>query len=88
MTISISQTNERYIPFYFDKEQAVALLEAFKKAKPQEAANTEIQVLDLNGVINTLNSSKDPNASKIFLFPSRESIEFIRSLPPNQQNKK
>ena len=88
LTIPISQTNERYIPFYFDKEQAVALLEAFKKAKPQEAANTEIQVVDLEGVINTLNSSKDPNSSKIFLFPSRESIEFIRSLPPNQQNKK
>jgi len=88
LTISIFQSNEPYIPFYFDKEQAVAHLEAFKKARPQEAKNTEIQVLDLNGVINTLNSSKDPNASKIFLFPSRESIEFIRSLPPNQQNKK
>ena len=88
LTIPISQSNERYIPFYFDKEQAVALLEAFKKARPQEAKNTEIQVVDLDGVINTLNSSKDPNTSKIFLFPSRESIEFIRSLPPNQQKKK
>ncbi|MFM6282043.1 MAG: Tic22 family protein, partial [Dolichospermum sp.] len=88
LTIPISQNSERYIPFYFDKEQATAVLEAFKKAKPQEAANTEIEVVDLDGVINALHSSKDPNTSKIFLFPSRESIEFIRSLPPNQQNKK
>ncbi|MBD2444580.1 hypothetical protein H6G25_15585 [Dolichospermum sp. FACHB-1091] len=88
LTIPISQSNERYIPFYFDKEQAVALLEDFKKAKPQEAANTEIQVVDLDGVINTLNSSNDPAIGKIFLFPSRESMEFIRSLPSNQQKKK
>ncbi|MDB9453002.1 Tic22 family protein [Dolichospermum circinale] len=88
LTISISQSNEPYIPFYFDKEQAVAHLEAFRKARPQEAKNTEIQVVGLDGVINTLNSSKDPNTSKILLFPSRESIEFLRSLPSNQQKKK
>ena len=78
---------ERLIPFYFEKEQAVALLEAFKKAKPQEAANTEIQVLDLYRVIDTLSSSNDPSTNKIFLFPSRESIEFIRSIVPAQPKK-
>lgn len=88
LTISISQSNEPYIPFYFDKEQAVAHLEAFRKARPQEAKNTEIQVVGLDGVINTLNSSKDPNTSKILLFPSRESIEFLRSLASKQQKKK
>ncbi|MTJ49512.1 Tic22 family protein [Dolichospermum sp. UHCC 0259] len=78
---------ERLIPFYFDKEQAVALLEEFKKVKPQEAANTEIQVLDLYRVIDTLSSSNDPSTNKIFLFPSRESIEFIRSIVPTQPKK-
>jgi hypothetical protein len=81
LTIPISQgNNERYIPFYFEKEQATALLDAFKKAVPQEAANTEIQVVDLSGVIDALNTSNEPAMNKIFLFPSRESIEFIRSL--------
>ncbi|MTJ13136.1 hypothetical protein FJR11_11150 [Anabaena sp. UHCC 0187] len=86
--LTIPQGKERFIPFYFEKEQAVALLDAFKKAKPQEAANTEIQVVDLYGVIDTLNSSNDPSTNKIFLFPSRESIEFIRSIVPNQPKKK
>jgi nickel transport protein len=85
--LTIPQGKNRLIPFYFEKEQAVALLEAFKKAKPQEAANTEIQVLDLYRVIETLNSSNDPSTNKIFLFPSRESIEFIRSIVPNQPKK-
>ncbi|MEI6445445.1 MAG: Tic22 family protein [Nostocales cyanobacterium ELA583] len=85
--LTIPQGQERLIPFYFEKEQAVALLEAFKKAKPKEAANTEIQVLDLYNVIETLNSSNDPNSNKILLYPSRESIEFLRSLVPNQPKK-
>ena len=88
LTIPKGQSGkERLIPFYFEKEQAVALLEAFKKAKPQEAANTEIQVLDLYRVIDTLSSSNDPSTNKIFLFPSRESIEFIRSIVPAQPKK-
>lgn len=81
--LTIGQGNERYIPFYFDKEQAIALLEQFKKTMPQEAGNTEIQVVDLYGVIETLNSSNDPGLNKIVLYPSRESIDFIRSLAPN-----
>jgi nickel transport protein len=85
--LTIPQGKNQLIPFYFEKEQAVAHLEAFKKAKPQEAANTEIQVLDLYRVIETLSSSNDPSANKIFLFPSRESIEFIRSIVPNQPKK-
>lgn len=82
-----SQGKDRLIPFYFEKEQAVALLDAFKKAKPEEAAKTEIQVVDLYGVIETLNSTNDPGMSKIFLFPSRESIEFIRSLQNTPKKK-
>ncbi|MBG1268896.1 hypothetical protein F8S12_22205 [Nostoc sp. WHI] len=84
LTIPVPKGNERYIPFFFEKEQAVALLEEFKKAVPKEAGNTEIQVVDLYGVMEALNSSNDPGINKIVLYPSRESINFIRSLTPNQ----
>jgi hypothetical protein len=84
LTIPLAKGNERYIPFFFEKEQAVALLEQFKKAVPKEAENTEIQVVDLYGVMEALNSSSDPSINKIVLYPSRESISFIRSLAPNQ----
>ncbi|MEH1834948.1 MAG: Tic22 family protein [Nostoc sp.] len=84
LTIPVPKSNERYIPFFFEKEQAVALLDEFKKAVPKEAANTEIQVVDLYGVMEALNSSNDPGINKIVLYPSRESINFIRSLAPNQ----
>lgn len=84
LTIPIPKGKERYIPFFFEKEQAVALLDQFKKAVPKEAENTEIQVVDLYGVMEALNSSSDPSVNKIVLYPSRESINFIRSLAPNQ----
>ncbi|MEH2034899.1 Tic22 family protein [Nostoc sp.] len=84
LTIPLAKGNERYIPFFFEKEQAMALLEEFKKAVPKEGANTEIQVVDLYGVMEALNSSSDPSINKIVLYPSRESINFIRSLAPNQ----
>lgn len=83
LTIPVPQSKERYIPLFFEKEQVVALLEEFKKAVPQEAGNTGIEVAELNGVVETLNSSNDPNMSKFILYPSRESISFIRSLAPN-----
>lgn len=82
LTIPLPQTKERYIPFFFDKEQVVSLLDEFKKAVPQEAANTTIEVVDLYTVLGTLNTSNDEGAKKILLYPSRESIEFIRSLRP------
>jgi biopolymer transport protein ExbD len=37
--------------------------------------------------ISDRNSSNDPNSNKILLYPSRESIEFLRSLVPNQPKK-
>jgi nickel transport protein len=84
LTIPLPQSNERYIPFYFDKEQVVSLLDQFKQAVPQEAANTEIEVVDLYGVLETLRSSNEAGVKKILLYPSRESIEFIRSLRPQR----
>ncbi|HCQ19934.1 MAG TPA: hypothetical protein DIU28_00245 [Anabaena sp. UBA12330] len=85
--LTIPNGKDRSIPFYFEKEGAVALLEAFKKAQPKEAAKTEIQVLDLYGVIETLNSSNDSSTNKILLYPSQESIEFLRSIVPNPPKK-
>ncbi|MDB9450120.1 Tic22 family protein [Dolichospermum circinale] len=86
LTIPIPQEKERFVPIFFEKEQAVALLEEFKKAVPKEAANTEIEVTKLSSVIDTLTNSKDPTMSKFLLYPSRESIEFLNS-PPKQPKK-
>lgn len=94
--LTIPQGNERVIPFFFDKEQVTALLDRFKQSQPNLASSVEIQVMDLEGVIQTLRTSNDPTLNKIVLVPSRESIEFLRSLPggngnqnqqgPNQRN--
>jgi nickel transport protein len=86
LTIPIPQEKERFVPVFFEKEQAAVLLEEFKKAFPKEAGNAEIEVTELDSVINTLTNSKDATMSKFLLYPSRESIEFLNSLP-NQPKK-
>jgi nickel transport protein len=87
LTILGRQENQRFVPIFFEKEQAVVLLEEFKKAFPNEAANAEIEVTDLYSVIGTLTNSKDPKMSKFLSIPSRESIEFLRSIVPNPPKK-
>ena len=86
LTIPIPQEKERFVPVFFEKEQAAVLLEDFKKAFPKEAGNAEIEVTELYSVINTLTNSQDPTMSKFLLYPSRESIKFLNSLP-NQPKK-
>lgn len=82
--LTIPQGNDRVIPFFFDKEQATALLDSFKQSQPNLASSVEIQVMDLETVIQTLKTSNDPVLNKILLVPSRESLEFLRSLQPTQ----
>ncbi len=82
--LTIPQGEDRVIPFFFDKEQAIALLDRFKQSQPNMASDVEIQVMDLETVIQTLKTSNDPVLNKVLLVPSRESLEFLRTLQPTQ----
>ncbi|GET41963.1 Tic22 family protein [Microseira wollei] len=82
--LTIPQGDDRVIPFFFDKEQAIALLDRFKQSQPNMASDVEIQVMDLETVIQTLKTSNDPVLNKVLLVPSRESLEFLRTLQPTQ----
>lgn len=89
--LTIPQGEDRVIPFFFEREQVNELLDSFKRAQPTQANNIEIQVLNLESIIQTLRTSNDPVLTKIVLVPSRESLEFLRSLPasaPNNQQQR
>jgi hypothetical protein len=60
------------------------MVERFKQQKPDLASTVTIEVVPLEGVIATLQQSNDQMLDKILLVPSTESIEFLRSLKPNQ----
>lgn len=83
--LTVQQNNEARIPFFFEKEQLQAMLERFKKEKPDLASTVKIEVVPLESVIATMQESNDDMLSKIVLVPSQESLKFIRTSVQGQQ---
>jgi nickel transport protein len=83
--LTIQQGGNQVIPLFFQKEQLETMLNRLGQNQPDLAGSVEIQVVNLQGVINLLQSSDDQQLNQIMLVPPRESIEFIRSLQ-NQSN--
>lgn len=80
--LTVKQANQQVIPFFFNKEELQNMLARFKQQQPNLASTVEIQVVNLEGVIQTLKTSNDQQLNQIMLVPPRESIEFVRSLKP------
>lgn len=80
--LTVKQADKQVIPFFFNKEELQTMLERFKKQQPNLASTVEIQVVNLEGVIQTMQSRNDNQLDQIMLVPPKESIEFVRSLQP------
>jgi nickel transport protein len=83
--LTIQQNNQSVIPMFFKKEDLQMLLDKFKQQQPNLASTVEIQVLNLEGLIQVLQEKNDPQLNQIVLVPSQESIDYVRSLSPQQQ---
>lgn len=66
------------IPVFFSQQEAQNLLSQVKREHQQ----ADIQVVDINRVIGTLRDGNDQQLDKVELIPSREALEFVRSLQP------
>jgi uncharacterized protein YfcZ (UPF0381/DUF406 family) len=82
--LTIEKNSEQVIPFFFDKKQLEEMVAKFKAQKPDVAASVDIEVVPLEGVIQTLETSEDAMLEKIVLVPTAESIQFLQnvSTPP------
>jgi hypothetical protein len=79
--LTIEKDAQQVIPFFFDKKQLEDMVSKFKEQKPDVAANVNIEVVPLEGVIKTLQTSNDEMLNKIVLVPSAESIQFLKNSP-------
>ncbi len=86
--LTIKQANGQVIPFFFNKSELQSMLERFKQQKPDLASTIEIQVVNLEGMIQALQSGNDKGLSQVVLVPPKESIDFVRSLSSNGGNQK
>jgi hypothetical protein len=81
--LTISVNNQQVIPFFFEREQLDEMIARFRQEQPTMAATIQVQVIPLEGVIQTLQTSDNQDLAKIVLWPSREAIQFVQSLPPD-----
>ena len=86
--LTVKQADKQVIPFFFNKEELQSMLDRFKKQQPDLASTVEIQVVNLEGVIETMQSRNDTQLNQIMLVPPKASIDFVRSLPVAQPRKK
>ena len=82
--LTIQQGDKVVIPMFFKKEELQNLLDRFKQQQPNQSTNVEIQVVNLEGVMELLQTKDDPQLNQIVLIPPQDSIDFVRSLNPQQ----
>ncbi|MBR8830863.1 MAG: hypothetical protein Cpurp_06640 [Chlorogloea purpurea SAG 13.99] len=77
--LTIKQDNQDRIPFFFEKSVVMKMVDQFKKEKPDQASTVKIEVIPLESVISTLQTSKDENLTRIMFVPTQETIDYIRA---------
>ncbi|MEG3919351.1 MULTISPECIES: Tic22 family protein [unclassified Microcoleus] len=80
--LTIQQGQKEEIPLFFNKEELQAMVELFKQQQPNVTTSIKIEVVNLERVLEALRTENDPFLSQMILIPSRESLEFVRSLQP------
>jgi nickel transport protein len=80
--LTIQRGQQEVIPLFFNKEELQAMVERFKQQQPNVTTAIKIEVVNLESVLEALRTENDPFLSQLILVPSRESLEFVRSLQP------
>ncbi|MEA5506400.1 Tic22 family protein [Halotia wernerae UHCC 0503] len=81
--IKLTSDKEQLIPLFLSKQDAQGLLSQVKPKFPK----ADIQVIDVDGVIKTLQDKNDDWLKQVVLVPSQESREYIKTLPGNNAPK-
>jgi Tic22-like family len=77
--ITIPFKDKKIIPLFFDREQVQVVIDQFKKEQPALASTTDVQVLTLESLLDTMRTKNDALYSQVALNPSREAIEYLQS---------
>jgi nickel transport protein len=83
--LTVTSGDEQVIPVFFEQDALQRLLDRVQQQQNDLANSIEVQVVNLEGVISTLESSDNPDLSQIMLIPPADSVEYIRSLQPGAQ---
>ncbi len=82
--LTVQRGENQVVPFFFNKEDLQGMLDKLKETNSNQIPNIEIDVVNLLQVIRTLKTKDDPQLNQVVLVPSRESVEYLRSLQSSQ----
>lgn len=82
--LTVQRGNQRIIPLFLKKEELQNMVQRLKQQQPDLAASVDIQVVNLEGVIQTLTDSNNKELEEIAIVAPQESIEALRALQPAQ----
>jgi nickel transport protein len=83
--LTIRQGDKQVIPVFFDKAELQGVIDRLRQQQPDLATNVNVQVVGLEGLIQTLQTSDNPELNQLLLVPARSSVDFVRSLQPAGQ---
>jgi hypothetical protein len=78
--LTIEQNDEQVIPMFFERAELQTLLDRLKEVQPEMASNVQIQVVNLEGVMQNLQSSDNEEWNRVVLIQPQATREFIRTL--------
>jgi flagellar biosynthesis chaperone FliJ len=84
--LTIQQGERQVVPMYFDREELQAVIDRLKQEQPDLAAKMKVQVINLEGFIETLRSSNNQDLTQIQLDPTDASIQFTRAFQQANPN--
>ncbi len=82
--IQLGSDKKEYFPLFMSKQDALALLNQVKPKFPE----ADIQVVDVDGVLKTMQDKNDKWLEQVVFFPSPEAREYIRTLSSNNPQQK
>ncbi len=81
--LTVEQNGQQVIPFFFNLAQLEETIAKVKEQQPELADTLSIEVVPLESVIETFETSDDEELKKIVLVATNESIEFLQSTDSN-----
>lgn len=84
-TLTVQQNGQTVIPFFFEQETLMGLVEQFRRQQPAQAGSVAVKVVALESLIETLQNGNDSYLSNVYLWRSQESEAFVQSIQQQVQ---
>ena len=86
LTMRFERNNQQItaVPLFFEREELQKMVDDYKRQNPNSNVTIEIEVGSLEGLLQNLQTSNDPQLSQIVLVPPRASVEFVRNFQQTQ----